>query len=229
MNIKSNGNASFLFDNNINSPQNRKDNAIKGIEKQIKSIQEQMSKLSEKEGTSHEEKIDMQKKLKEQLEELNKKLIQITIESQQKEREKTGKEMQQQVQDDDSVSNIREKNLILLSSSLKQISLQSSIGTKMKGEARVLASEIKLDEGRGLDVTSKKEDLAEINLKVENINKKMEEKLKTVNEKINKSNEKTNVKDDSEEDNGVLDNEVSNENLEASNKIKPKDKIDVLV
>lgn len=169
MNIKSSENISIFLNNNIHSPQNRKDSSIKAIEKQIKNVQEQ-------------------------LEELNKKLMQTTLESQQKEREKKEIEMKEQVKDEDSVSNIRNENLILLSSSLKQISLQSSVSTKMKGEARVLASEIKLDEGRGLDVTSKKEDLAQINVKVENINKKIGEKLKNVNEQINKSNEKINVK-----------------------------------
>lgn len=221
MNIKSNENTSLFLKNNIHSLQSRKDNAIQGIEKQIKNVQERMSKLSENKSLSPEELMDRQKQFKEQLDELNKKLMQVTMEAQQKEREKEEKKIQEkvkeQVQDEESTNNIVETNLISLSSSLKQVSFQNSMSTKMKGEARVLESEIKIDESRGINVKYKKESLSKLNSNIETINRKIEEKLNSVSEEINKGNKDTKVKDD----------EISEEDSETSDERNSKKRIDV--
>ncbi|WP_102401361.1 FlxA-like family protein [Haloimpatiens massiliensis] len=205
--IGNNQKISIFANHNFSSSQNKKDSLIEGIQKQIENVQEQMWKISENEGLSTEQKLDMQKDLREQLDELNKQLMERNMEVQKEEKEKREKESQEQMKNksvkDEYIANGNEGiNLISLSSSLKKVSAQNGVKTKIKGQARVLANEIKIDEGRGLDVTNKKERLSEINSKIKSINKQIQNSIKDVNDEIKKVNgqakEKGEVKENEE-------------------------------
>ena len=144
----------------------------------------------------------------------------------------------QSIQDEYTVNDSEGVNLISLSSSLKQVSIQNAVNTKMKGQARVLASEIKLDEGRGLDVTNKKEELSQTNSKIENINKQIQNTLKDVNDKIKKGNEQVKEKEDKTDKTDKTDKRVDENKVEEKQKektaensktSKPTKKIDVYI
>ncbi|OFI01421.1 hypothetical protein CLOACE_21460 [Clostridium acetireducens DSM 10703] len=240
MMVGNNKNISIFSNRNFYYSQDKKDSVVKGIEKQIKIVQKQMVKISENESLSAEQKLDMKKDLREQLDELNEQLMKRNMEVQKQEREKKEEKLQKQVQnqsiqDEYTVNDSEGVNLISLSSSLKQVSIQNAVNTKMKGQARVLASEIKLDEGRGLDVTNKKEELSQTNSKIENINKQIQNTLKDVNDKIKKGNEQVKEKEDKTDktDKRVDENKVEEKQKEKtaenSKTSKPTKKIDVYI
>ncbi len=54
-------------------------------------------------------------------------------------------------------------NMVNLSFSISQIKAANAAKTSMEGSARILESEIKIDEGRGVKATRKREELAKIN------------------------------------------------------------------
>ena len=108
--------------------------------------------------------------------------------------------------------------MISAGSAMAQAQMQGSVATRMNGEARVLESEIKLDEARGSNVEAKREELAELQEKavaaeatqmntLANANKELEEaaKAEQQDEKTDKDT-KTDKKD-------AVSNEKQNENV----------------
>ena len=98
--------------------------------------------------------------------------------------------------------------IISADSAQAQAQVQGSVATKMEGRAGVLESEIKLDAGRGGDVSAKKEELAEVEQKaaaatsaqmdtLETANKELEEAAKADQqaEKTDDKDKKTEKKD----------------------------------
>ena len=86
--VGNNKNISIFSNRNFYYSQDKKDSVVKGIEKQIKIVQKQMVKISENESLSAEQKLDMKKDLREQLDELNEQLMKRNMEVQKQEREK---------------------------------------------------------------------------------------------------------------------------------------------
>ncbi|MBS4535722.1 FlxA-like family protein [Clostridium sp. D2Q-14] len=221
-------------------PQNKEDNVIRGIKNQIKTIQEKIAKISEDENLSGQEKVDMKKNLREQLDQLYGQLMERRMEIQkQKEKEKQFKNQSvESAEVEGTVEDIRVMNLISISSSLKQVSHQNATKTEIKGQARVLESEIKLDEARGVDVTRKKEKLSEINSQIEMINGQIQSKLKKVNDKISKVNKKEKEEQDKKidekdkdenTDKNKIEEDIEENKVKNTNTLKSKKKIDIHV
>ena len=103
----------------------------------------------------------MQKDLKEQLNELNKQIIQRDLEIRKEQEEKREEKIKEQLKDKNHIDDEQQEmtNLFSITSSLNQVKFQTSASVKIKGNARVLESEIKADEGRGLDVSEKRKKL----------------------------------------------------------------------
>ncbi|MDD4549235.1 MAG: FlxA-like family protein [Syntrophomonadaceae bacterium] len=216
MRISGEQNNIHLYANNkLHLDWKRKDGVIKGIQKQIMNVQEQISKISENDKMSVEEKMNREKELKEQLEELNKQLMQRNMEIQKQEREKEMKEdSEKQAPKDENNNGIgadEMQNLISIGSSLNRVKTQSSMRIKLKGEARVLESEIKLDESRGVDTTDKREKLSDLNTKIDKITSRMSENLNQFNKamKESTSTEKKAKQQVQEEENNKADKEDS--------------------
>lgn len=157
-----------------NSPKNKQDSVIAGITKQMDSIQEQIGKISENETMTVEQKLELKEELEEQLDVLNHQLVEHNLRKQ----EQQIKQMQSPSRDEDFEKS--GADLISLASSMKQISKQRAISTKMKGRAKTLENEIKLDQERGINTTDKKAELSQINAKIESISEQINQTLNEV-------------------------------------------------
>lgn len=162
-----------------NSPK-KQDNVAMGITKQMNSIQEQLAKISENQTMSAEQKLELREELEEQLDTLNRQLVERNF----KKQEQQIKQIQSPTRDEDFERS--GADLISLASSLKQVSTQRALSTKMKGKAKTLENEIKLDEGRGLDTTEKKAELLQINAKLDSISEQINNALNDIGKEFKK-------------------------------------------
>lgn len=181
----------------------RKDSIIEGLQKQMQNLQEQLTKISDNEEMTIEQKIDRKKELREQIEELNRQMMQRNLEIRKEEQEKKNEKIEEAAKKSDkNVKNedILDKNLISYSSSFNKIKDHKSIQTRLEGESRVLRGEIKMDEERGLDVSEKKKKLSELNSNIEKVAKDIGKELEGINTKIKETNKGENDKKALEKD-----------------------------
>lgn len=171
-----------------NSPKNKQDSVIAGIAKQMYSIQEQIGEISENETMTVEQKLELKEELEEQLDVLNHQLVEHNL----KKQEQQIKQMQSPSRDEDFEKS--GADLISLASSMKQISKQRAISTKMKGRAKTLENEIKLDQERGINTTDKKAELSQINAKIESISEQINQTLNEVGKGFKKRPENVDEK-----------------------------------
>lgn len=189
-------NQSGFLSNNTVMKYNKKDSIKEGLQNQIINIQKQIYSVSENKSLSIEQKKQMQKDLKEQLNELNKQIIQRDLEIRKEQEEKREEKIKEQLKDKNHIDDEQQEmtNLFSITSSLNQVKFQTSASVKIKGNARVLESEIKADEGRGLDVSEKRKKLSEMKDKIRGINKKIIKTMNEVNKEIKKSSKKEPLK-----------------------------------
>ena len=189
-------NQSGFLSNNTVMKYNKKDSIKEGLQNQIVNIQKQIYSVSENKFLSIEQKKQMQKDLKEQLNELNKQIIQRDLEIRKEQEEKREEKIKEQLKDKNYIDDEQQEmtNLFSITSSLNQVKFQTSASVKIKGNARVLESEIKADEGRGLDVSEKRKKLSEMKDKIRGINKKIIKTMNEVNKEIKKSSKKEPLK-----------------------------------
>ncbi|WP_417202274.1 FlxA-like family protein [Acetoanaerobium sticklandii] len=185
-------NQSGFLSNNTVMKYNKKDSIKEGLQNQIVNIQKQIYSVSENKFLSIEQKKQMQKDLKEQLNELNKQIIQRDLEIRKEQEEKREEKIKEQLKDKNYIDDEQQEmtNLFSITSSLNQVKFQTSASIKIKGNAHVLESEIKADEGRGLDVSEKRKKLSEMKDKIRGINKKIIKTMNEVNKEIKKSSKK---------------------------------------
>ena len=86
-----------------------------------------------------------------------------------------------------ALSNVMTRSLISASSSMKQVKAQHAIKSQMDGKAGVLEAEIKLDSGRGGDVTKKKEELEHIQKKATEIGQQEMSQLSELSSNMNEA------------------------------------------
>lgn len=189
-------NQSGFLSNNTVMKYNKKDSIKEGLQNQIINIQKQIYSVSENKSLSIEQKKQMQKDLKEQLNELNKQIIQRDLEIRKEQEEKREEKIKEQLKDKNYIDDEQQEmtNLFSITSSLNQVKFQTSASVKIKGNARVLESEIKADESRGLDVSEKRKKLSEMKDKIRGINKKIIKTMNEVNKEIKKSSKKEPLK-----------------------------------
>ncbi|MCI9428120.1 MAG: hypothetical protein HFI81_10290 [Eubacterium sp.] len=144
----------------------------KHIKTQIAQIQKEMQQLSSNEELSAEEKQKKRQEYQQKITELNNQLRQHEIdkrrEKQQEQAAAKGEEQaKERPETNEGISKAGIKSMISADSSMKQAKSQGTVVTKLKGEARVTAREIKTDLERGGNVGAKQELLANVNQSVE--------------------------------------------------------------
>ncbi len=162
--------------------QNGTDPVSRDIQRQIEETKKQIQELSEKQITP-EEKMKKRQELQKKLTELTNQLRQHQIEQQKQKRQ----EKRQGNTMDDLLGGRREnpgprgkagapkgraskagmsgagmKALISADAAMKQADAQGSVAAGLEGRGKVLEAEIKQDSSRGIDVSDKKEELAEV-------------------------------------------------------------------
>lgn len=206
---------------NINFMQVKKDGVKEALQNQIMNVQKRIGEISENNSLSAEQKKKMKEDLQKQLEELNKQLIERDLQIKKEQEEKQEEKMKEKAEEK-SYSTKEEQdtaNLFKMANSLNQVKTQSAVRTKMKGNARVLESEIKLDESRGVDTTEKRKELSKINDRISKIEKRMGEQAKEINKEVKKNN-KNEKSDDKKVDNKENDEKKLDDN--SSDKVKSK-------
>lgn len=215
------GNESSFLKNS--SPMNlqKKDSIKEGLRNQILNIQKQISSIFENKTLSEEQKKLMQKDLKEKLDELNKQMMERELEIRKQQEEKQEEKVKEQLKIDNSNGSNQDEmiDLFRLTNGLSKVKQQRVTSVKIKGNIRILESEIKLDEGRGLDVSKKREQLSEMKKRIGNIDKTITDTMKNINSEM-----KTAIKKDVNED--KVENE-ENRVKEKSDKKKDQKNLDL--
>lgn len=131
----------------------------KSLEKQIAEKKSQMQELSANQELSVEEKMQKRQELQQQIFELQNQLRQHEIELRKEAQESQGTQMEDMLggkreteeagSDATVVSQEGMEAMISADSALSQAKVQGSAGRKLKGEAKTLRTEAKLDSGRG--------------------------------------------------------------------------------
>lgn len=201
----------------------KKDSVIEGIQKQINNIQKQMLSLSENDKLSIEDKMARQKELQKQLDGLNKMMLERNMEVKKQEQEKKSKAVNEGLKDQlpkDENSNAARfdhmQDFISIGNSLNTVKTQGSIRTKLKGEVKILESEIKLDAARGADTTKKTEKLSALSARIDKITSDISENMDKVDKEIKKSaaptdrieNETSEVEDNEDKENMPIANKT---------------------
>jgi len=75
-------------------------------------------------------------------------------------------------------------SLISAQNTLKNIETISATRTSVNGSSKILASEIKIDQKRGVDTTAKEASLAEIDERLKSIDENINNNIANLNEKI---------------------------------------------
>lgn len=167
-------------------------NQLKEIDKQIEEINKQINKIQ----------------LEEQRESLG-----IEEKSEKNENSKSHKTKTSNVGSNVQNSTETTDNLLNLSNSLSQAKALSSQRASMSGESRVLASEIKIDESRGINPVKKRERLSTINDNIENLSSKIGKNLNDINNGNADTVEEDNSVDDTNE---VNQSEIENGSVSAN-------------
>ena len=151
------------------------DAVTRNIQRQIAEVEKRLQELSEKDDMTPEEKMKRRQELQQQISDLNNQLRQHQIEQRRE---------QQQRQRDNSVDGLlggspshgtkaakgqktgmsqkSMKAMVQAGVAMEQAQSQEQVAVNLEGQARVLGGEIKQDERRGLDVTEKKNEQAEL-------------------------------------------------------------------
>lgn len=149
------------------------DSVSKNIQNQIARANEKLQELSSNEEMTMEQKMKQRQEIQQEIADLNRQLRQHQIEKR-NETQSKGNSMEDMLggskKSDTSkadskgagLSQASMEAMISADSSIKQSKVQGSMATQMKGRARVLESEIKMDKGRGADTEKKEEELANL-------------------------------------------------------------------
>ncbi|MCR4740852.1 MAG: hypothetical protein K5886_11425 [Lachnospiraceae bacterium] len=86
-----------------------------------------------------------------------------------------------------AITNIMTASLLSADNSVKMAMIQHGTKNSMDGQAGILKAEIKLDSGRGADVTKKKEELKETEKKASELEGSMMNTLSETNDELKKA------------------------------------------
>ncbi len=164
----------------------QKNPLLEGLEKRQHSIQEHIKKIDENENFSAKQKEKYKVDLTKQLTEVEK-----LIGSQKKAVDSVdSKANAYDWSDTYDFENHKKQmmNLVDMTKSLNQVKAQYRTNLELKSNARILASEVKADKYRGVDVSAKKSKLNSINGKINNLNEKITENMKKVGIEAKKIN-----------------------------------------
>ena len=152
------------------------DSISKNIQNQIANAQKKLQELSSDDKLSLEEKMKKRQEIQQEITMLNQQLRQHQIE-QRKEQQSKGASMEDMLGDnrktvksgkqEHGISQSSMQAMISADSSIKQAKVQGSTVAQMKGKARVLESEIKMDKNSGISTEKKEKELADIQSKAQ--------------------------------------------------------------
>lgn len=147
------------------------DSYSRSIQKQISNAQKQLQELSSNEDMTLEEKMKKRQEIQRQINDWNMQLRQHQME-QRREKQQAGNSSMDSLlggagsgktgSQSSGLSQAGMTAIISAGCSMKQAKVQGSTAVKMKGKARVLESEIKLDKTRGCNTQQKEEELANV-------------------------------------------------------------------
>lgn len=151
------------------------DAATKSLQKQIANAKKALQELSANKGLSTEQKMQKSQELKQQIMDLENQLrqhqIELRREQQQAQKaakdEAAGRQGMGQKQPGYGILKDGMEAMVSAGTAMKQAKAYGSTAMRLKGEARVLQGEIKLDKDRGIDVGQKEGRLAKMEERIE--------------------------------------------------------------
>ncbi|MEO3946265.1 FlxA-like family protein [Gorillibacterium sp. CAU 1737] len=168
------------------------DSALKAIQSQIADLKQKLESLSANKEMSKEAKDARRKELQQQIQELNKQLMQRRAEIREEQRQKVAEAAQrresaqpktQEEQDrEELLASVH--NAVGISTSMQQMKTRQTVKTRLEGEARVLGAEVKTDRGRGLLVAGKEDKLGELNSQIDEVTMDLMGDVSKVNKKL---------------------------------------------
>ena len=223
------------------------DSFSKNIQNQIANAQKELQELSSSKDMSIEEKMNKRQEIQQKIIDLNNQLRQHQIEMRREQQQSKSTSMDDMLGGTQTVSKAGKKSaglsqasmqaIISADSAMAQVQVQSSVATKMEGQAGVLEAEIKLDGARGGNVEAKQEELADIQQKaaqaqsmqmntLAEASKELEEAEKT-EQNISVSNAKQNVADAEKTTKEGADVAIENVSTEQISETIPYSHVDV--
>ncbi|MCT4594784.1 MAG: hypothetical protein N4A57_11025 [Anaeromicrobium sp.] len=165
------------------------------------------------------------KSMNEQIEKIDKEINKIQLEEQHKasgkeDKSKKSKKSENSIKDEEKKSSM--DSIISITSHMKKIENLSRHRTQMVGEKRVLKSEIKIDEGRGINPVNKRKRLEKLDDNIKNIAEKFGQEL---NEEIKKNGQGNDLNDEKKKSGKPINMIVKKEQAYGNhNNYKSKDK-----
>lgn len=161
---------------------------MKQKQKIIESKNELVSRTLEK-GANIDSIKSQLESLEEQLENIDEQISQTMAEQIKQQNEEQKRMEYKNPKTEEEIQTERFNSIVNLSSSLAKAQVVSAVKTKSDGEARILETEIKLDESRGGASVIKKERLADLKKQSTNLTTQINENLVKVSEEIKDSND----------------------------------------
>ena len=209
------------------------DSISKNIQSRITNAQKQLQEISANKDMSIEEKMKKRQEILQEITDLNNQLRQHQMEMRKEKQQAKGSSMNDMLggstktapkagKQSAGLSQASMKAIMSADSAMAQAQVQGSVATRMEGRAGVLESEIKLDSARGGNVEAKKEELAEVQEKMEaaqeaqlntlaDANKELEEAAKedqkaenTEDKKVDKKTDKKDTVSNEKDDKSVI-------------------------
>jgi len=164
---------------------NLQDPRIKSIQEQINNVRKQLNELSANENLTVEQKRERRKQLNEQIKNLTERLTQTQMQIQQENMKKASQKSEEKSKNNplsktdtkaESQTAKFTEDFVMLDLSMNQMKAMNSIKVNMKGQAKVLESEIKMDRDKGVNTEYKEKELADIKNGITNMEKEIGEK-----------------------------------------------------
>lgn len=175
------------------------DAVSKSIRKQIANAQKALQELSADKELTMEEKMKKRQDLQQQINDLNQQLRQHQVELRrerqraQKEaadRQNNGNRQEQKGRQEQGLSGASMEAMVSADTAMKQSKSYGSVVARLEGEARVLKSEINLDQDRGQNVEDKLSRLSKVEERAEKATEAQIGILAEAGEKMEKAEEK---------------------------------------
>lgn len=189
----------------VNKAVKIQDSILKNIQKQINKLQGKINEIKVNDKLTYEQKTEKLKAGQEQMNMLRQQFTQRQLEISKQQREKAEKLAQNGNKTETTKEKQELDTILSADSALKAIKTKSSVRKGLEGEKRVLNNEIKTDAGRGLDVSEKIEDAAELSSRLQRINKNMAATEKVKPKLSSKANNNNKTKDKEENEKKHID------------------------
>lgn len=156
------------------------DATSRSLQKQIENAQKQMQELAKNDQMSPEDKMKKRQELQKQITDLEQQLRQHALELQRKQAEEARKKREQEEQErsagrqkEQEQKGVMSKDsmnaMLSADSAVRQADANGTIVTRMEGEKRVLAGEIRQDKARGINTAKQEEKLSDMEERIRDV------------------------------------------------------------